>query len=149
RTAGLDANEASDYLQKIVRNYKSDVKYPDGQFGKGLNFIAQMIAGGVDAGVYTVSLDGFDTHTNQVNVQNRLLKQFSQGVGAFYRDLEAHGLQDDVLVLAFSEFGRRVAENNGRGTDHGTAAPLFVIGNQVKGGVIGDHPSLDNLDAGD
>jgi uncharacterized protein (DUF1501 family) len=149
REAGAEANKASEYLQKIVRSYKSDVKYPANNFGNGLKFIAQMIAGGVNSRIYTVNLDGFDTHTNQLGVQNRLLKQFSDGVGAFYRDLEAHGLQDDVVIFAFSEFGRRVAENNGRGTDHGTAAPVWVIGSQVKGGVYGDHPSLTSLDAGD
>lgn len=149
RTAGLEANRASDYLQKIVRSYKGDVKYPDGHFGDGLKFISQMIAGGVDSRIFTVNLDGFDTHTNQVNGHNRLLKQFSEGVSAFYADLQQHNLQDDVVIFGFSEFGRRVAENNGRGTDHGTAAPVYVIGSQIKGGVYGDHPSLTTLDDGD
>jgi uncharacterized protein (DUF1501 family) len=149
RKAGLEANKASDYLQKIVRAYKGDVKYPDGNFGNGLKFIAQMIAGGVDSRIFTVNLDGFDTHTNQLSGQNRLLKQLSDGVSAFYKDLQQHNLQDDVVIFAFSEFGRRVAENNGRGTDHGTAAPVYVIGSKVKGGVYGDHPSLTSLDAGD
>jgi uncharacterized protein (DUF1501 family) len=149
RKAGLEANKASDYLQKIVRAYKGDVKYPDGNFGNGLKFIAQMIAGGVDSRIFTVNLDGFDTHTNQLSGQNRLLKQLSDGVSAFYKDLQHHNLQDDVVIFAFSEFGRRVAENNGRGTDHGTAAPVYVIGSKVKGGVYGDHPSLTSLDAGD
>lgn len=149
RKTGLEANKASDYLQKIVRAYRSDVKYPDGNFGNGLKFIAQMIAGGVDSRIFTVSLDGFDTHTNQLSGQNRLLKQLSDGVGAFYADLKQHGAADDVVVFAFSEFGRRVAENNGRGTDHGTAAPVYVIGNAIKGGLYGDMPSLTNLDAGD
>jgi uncharacterized protein (DUF1501 family) len=149
RKAGLEANKASDYLQKIVRGYKGNVKYPDGSFGNGLKFIAQMISGGVDGRIFTVNLDGFDTHTNQLSGQNRLLKQLSEGVGAFYKDLQEHDLQDDVVVMAFSEFGRRVAENNGRGTDHGTAAPVYIIGSKVKGGVYGDGPSLTTLDDGD
>lgn len=149
QNAGVEANKASDYLQKIVRNYKGDVKYPDGHFGDGLKFIAQMISGGVNSQVYTVNLDGFDTHTNQLGVQNRLLKQFSDGVSAFYKDMVGHGLQDDVVIFAFSEFGRRVAENNGRGTDHGTAEPCFIIGSGIKGAVYGDHPSLTDLDSGD
>jgi uncharacterized protein (DUF1501 family) len=149
RKVGTDANQASDYLQKIVRNYKSEVKYPNGQVGNGLKFIAQMISGGVNARIFSVNLDGFDTHTNQLGAQNRLLKQLSDGIAAFYQDLELHGLQDDVVLMTFSEFGRRVAENNGRGTDHGTAAPLFVVGGKIKGGVYGDHPSLTNLDEGD
>lgn len=149
RNAGLEANKASDYLQKIVRGYSSEVKYPDGSFGNGLKFISQMISGGVDSRIFTVSLDGFDTHTNQANLQNKLLNQFSEGVAAFYTDLERNNLQDDVVILGFSEFGRRVVENNGRGTDHGTAAPLYVIGSQVKGGVFGEHPSMTVLDEGD
>lgn len=149
RKTGVDANKASDYLQQIVRQYRGDVKYPEGSFGNGLKFIAQMIAGGVDSRIFTVSLDGFDTHTNQTRTQNGLLKQLSDGVSAFQSDLSAHGLQDDVLILCFSEFGRRVAENGGHGTDHGTAAPVFVIGNSVKGGIYGDHASLSDLDAGD
>lgn len=149
RKAGLEANKASDYLQKIVRSYHSEVKYPDGSFGNGLKFIAQMIAGGVDSRIFTVNLDGFDTHTNQLSSQNRLLKQFSEGISAFYKDLQTHNLQDDVIIFAFSEFGRRVAENNGRGTDHGTAAPTYIIGSPIKGGVYGDPPSLTSLDDGD
>ncbi len=108
-----------------------------------------MISGGVNSRVYTVSLDGFDTHTNQERLQNNLLTQFSDGVGAFWQDLSAQGTADDVLILVFSEFGRRVSENTGRGTDHGTAAPVLVIGKHVNGGVYGDHPSLSELDDGD
>ena len=149
KTAGAEANKASDYLQKIVRGYKGNVKYPDGSFGNGMKFISQMIAGGVNARLFTVNLDGFDTHTNQLSQQNRLLKQLSDGVAAFYSDMTDHGLQDDVVVMAFSEFGRRVSENNGRGTDHGTAAPVYVIGSKVRGGVYGDAPNLVSLDEGD
>jgi uncharacterized protein (DUF1501 family) len=149
RKVGTDANQASDYLQKIVRSYKSEVKYPNGQVGNGLKFIAQMITGGVNAKIFSVNLDGFDTHTNQLGQQNRLLKQLSDGIAAFYQDLQLHGLQDDVVLMTFSEFGRRVAENNGRGTDHGTAGPLFVVGGRIKGGVYGEQPSLTNLDEGD
>lgn len=149
RRVGVDANKASEYLNKVVRSYKADVKYPDGSFGKGLKFIAQMISGAVNSSIYTVNLDGFDTHTNQLRPQNNLLKQLSEGVSAFMADMEQHGLQDDVVVLAFSEFGRRVAENGSRGTDHGTAEPVFLIGKNVKGGIYGDHPSLSSLDDGD
>ena len=149
RQAGVDANRASEYLNGIVSKYKGEVVYPDGSYGNGLRFIAQMITGGVDSSIYTVNLDGFDTHTNQLRAQNNLLRKLSDGLAAFYKDLELHGLQDDVMVLAFSEFGRRVQENGSRGTDHGTAAPVFVIGGKVNGGVYGDHPSLSNLDDGD
>lgn len=149
RKAGVDANAASDYLQRLVKNYQSTAKYPTGSFGNGLKFIAQMIAGGLNAPVFSVSLDGFDTHTNQLRTQAGLLKQLSEGVTAFYEDLKAHKVDDDVVLMAFSEFGRRVAENGGRGTDHGTAAPAFVAGTNIRGGIYGEQPSLTNLDNGD
>jgi uncharacterized protein (DUF1501 family) len=78
-----------------------------------------------------------------------LLKQLSEGITAFQKDLEAHHVDGDVMVMTFSEFGRRVAENGGRGTDHGTAEPLFIVGSGVKGGLYGEYPSLTNLDNGD
>lgn len=149
RKAGLEANHASDHLLKIVKSYKSSIKYPSGKLADGLKFVSQMIAGGITAPVFTVSLDGFDTHANQQRAQAGLLKQLSDALLAFQRDLRDHGLEDKVLTLVFSEFGRRVQENNGRGTDHGTAEPLFLVGSSVKGGVYGEAPSLTNLDAGD
>lgn len=146
---GLDAMQASDYLLKVVKNYKSDVTYPDNGFGRSMKFIAQMITAGVDARVYNLSLGGFDTHANQLRTQAGLLKQFSDSLCAFQKDLEHHGVDQDVMLIAFTEFGRRVAENNGRGTDHGTAEPVFIMGSKVKGGLYGDYPSLTNLDSGD
>ncbi|HNB24413.1 MAG TPA: DUF1501 domain-containing protein [Candidatus Melainabacteria bacterium] len=149
RKAGLEANNASDHLLNLVKNYKSTVKYPQGKLGDGLKFISQMIAGGISAPVFTVSLDGFDTHVNQQRAQANLLKQLSDALLAFQNDLRTHGREDQVLTLVFSEFGRRVQENSGKGTDHGTAEPLFLMGSTVKGGIYGEAPNLTNLDAGD
>jgi uncharacterized protein (DUF1501 family) len=149
REVGLDAMQASDYLLNVVKNYKSTVKYPDNGFARGMKFIAQMIIAGVDARIYNVSLGGFDTHANQLRVQANLLKQFSDSLAAFQKDMETHGVDKDVMLFSFSEFGRRVAENGGRGTDHGTAEPIFIMGSAVKGGIYGDYPSLSNLDQGD
>jgi uncharacterized protein (DUF1501 family) len=149
KDVGLDAMQASDYLLSVVKNYKSTVTYPDNGFGRSLKFIAQMITAGVDARVYNLSLGGFDTHSNQLGAQAGLLKQFSDSVAAFQKDLAQHGAEKDVILLAFTEFGRRVAENNGRGTDHGTAEPVFIVGAPVKGGIYGEYPSLSNLDQGD
>lgn len=149
KKAGKEANHASDYLLKIVKSYKSTVKYPNGKLGDGLKFISQMITGGVTAPVFTVSLDGFDTHANQQRAQAALLKQLSDALSAFQNDLIAHNVDDKVLTLVFSEFGRRVAENSGKGTDHGTAEPLFIMGSAIKGGIYGDTPSLTSLDNGD
>lgn len=149
RKAGVDANRASDHLRDLVSKYRSSAAYPDGGFGKSMKFIAQMITGKLDCSVYGASLNGFDTHSNQTVQQDRLLKELSDGLAAFYSDLEAHNVHDEVLVLVFSEFGRRVAENGARGTDHGTAAPMFVLGSGVKGGIYGEHPDFGNLDNGD
>lgn len=149
RKAGLEANQASQHLLSIVKSYKGNAKYPAGKLGDGLKFISQMIAGGITAPVFTVSLDGFDTHANQLRTQAGLLKQLSDALLAFQGDLEAHGMADQVLTLVFSEFGRRVQENSGKGTDHGTAQPLFLVGTKVKGGLYGEHPSLTQLDNGD
>jgi uncharacterized protein (DUF1501 family) len=99
--------------------------------------------------VYYVTLDGFDTHSDQAPVHANLLQQLGDALAAFTEDLQLHGHGDRVATLVFSEFGRRVQENSSRGTDHGAAAPVFVIGNQVKAGIIGPHPRLDDLDEGD
>ncbi|HEY9677751.1 MAG TPA: DUF1501 domain-containing protein [Drouetiella sp.] len=149
RLVGMDTTSASDYLNKIVQNYKSTANYPNDGFGKGLKFIAQMIVGGVNCKIYNITLGGFDTHTNEGRNQDQLLRRLSTGLSAFQQDLEAHNKDSDVVVMTFSEFGRRVAENGGRGTDHGTAAPMLVLGSGIKGGVIGDHPSLTSLEDGD
>ena len=101
--------------------------------------------------VYYVSLGGFDTHANQANRHDRLMGDLAGGVGAFLEDLKQQGNDERTLVMTFSEFGRRVAQNASGGTDHGTAAPMFFFGHhkQVQPGVIGKHPSLTDLDSGD
>ncbi len=90
----------------------------------------------------TLSQGGYDTHINQAGTQDRLLKELGDAVNAFVGDLKAQGNLPRVLVMTFSEFGRRVAENASGGTDHGAAAPLFVIGDKVKAGLLGRYPSL-------
>ena len=90
----------------------------------------------------------FDTHVNQKQTQDRLLGELSNALAAFYDDLGAHGNDKNVLTMTFSEFGRRVGENASRGTDHGEASPLFLIGGGVKGGVYGAHPDLNQLNMG-
>ena len=149
RRVGMDSIEAADYLVKVVQNYKGTVNYGDSGFGKGMKFIAQMITAGVKSQIYNISLGGFDTHAGQARAQANLLKQLSEGITAFQKDLEDHHLDEDVMVMTFSEFGRRVAENGGHGTDHGTAAPMLLIGSKLRGGIYGEYPSLSNLDSGD
>ena len=143
-----DAHAASEQLPQLIAGYKPAVVYPKTPFSQGLNLISAIINAGLGTKVFYVSLGTFDTHVNQRVRQDTLLEQFAGGMNAFYADLAAHGADDRVVTMTFSEFGRRVAENANRGTDHGTAAPMFIVGGGVKGGVYGDHPSLTDLDFG-
>ncbi len=149
RKSGIEANRASEKLFDLVKDHKTTAKYPDGKLGSSLKFIAQMVSGGIGAKVYTLGYDGFDTHAGELRTQTNLLNGLGKSLRAFHEDLKQNGCDDKVLVLIFSEFGRRVAENDGGGTDHGTAAPCLVLGTGVKGGLYGEYPSLTNLDHGD
>jgi len=148
RTA-LDAQLSSDKILAIARKYKSTVPYPQGQLAASLNIIARMIAGGLSTRVYYASQGGFDTHAGQINAHERLMGDFNDAIGAFVADLRQQGNFERVLLMTFSEFGRRVAENANGGTDHGAAAPMFVLGGAVKPGLFGKYPSLTDLDHGD
>ena len=148
RTA-LDAQLSSDKVLAIARKYKSTVPYPQGQLAASLNIIARMIAGGLPTRVYYASQGGFDTHAGQINAHDRLMGDFDAAITAFVADLKQQGNFDRVLLMTFSEFGRRVAENANGGTDHGAAAPMLVMGGGVKPGLFGKYPSLTDLDHGD
>jgi uncharacterized protein (DUF1501 family) len=148
RTA-LDAQLSSDKILAIARKYKSTVPYPQGQLAASLNIIARMIAGGLPTRVYYASQGGFDTHAGQINTHERLMSEFNDAVSAFVADLKQQGNFGRVLMMTFSEFGRRVQENANGGTDHGAAAPMFVLGGAVKAGLFGKYPSLTDLDRGD
>jgi len=148
RTA-LDAQLSSDKILAIARKYKSTVPYPQGQLAASLNIIARMIAGGLPTRVYYASQGGFDTHAGQINTHERLMAELNDAVSAFVADLKQQGNFNRVLVMTFSEFGRRVQENANSGTDHGAAAPMFVLGGAVKAGLFGKYPSLTDLDRGD
>ena len=144
-----NAQKGSEELPKLIAGYKTSAQYPATNLGRSLALAAQMIGSKLGTRVIYVTHGSFDTHTYQKATQDRLLAQFADAIGAFYADLAAHGNDGHVLTMTFSEFGRRVAENASRGTDHGEAAPLFLVGGGVKGGVYGRHPSLDDLDNGD
>ncbi len=120
-----------------------------GQFGQQLQMVARMIRAGLPTRIYYVSMGGFDTHSGQIGRHQQLLAQFGDAMVEFLDRLEDDGLLDRVLVLTFSEFGRRVQENASGGTDHGEAAPLFLLGSKVKAGVHEKHPDLENLHRGD
>jgi uncharacterized protein (DUF1501 family) len=110
-----------------------------------LDAVANMITGNVPTRVYSVSLGGFDTHADELIQQNALVGQMSDAITAFLTQIGTTPRADDVVVMVYSEFGRRVAANGGEGTDHGTSAPVFVAGNRVAGGFYGEQPSLTNL----
>jgi uncharacterized protein (DUF1501 family) len=143
------AQRGSEELPKLVGGYKTDASYPATPIGRSLALAAQIIGSKLGTRVLYVQHGSFDTHAAQKGTQDRLLAEFSNAMKAFYDDLAAHGDDKRTLTMTFSEFGRRVAENASRGTDHGEAAPVFLIGGGVKGGLYGTHPSMDNLDNGD
>ncbi len=147
RTA-LDARISSETIRKAVAA-KPLVQYPGSSLAKQLSMIGSMIRAGMKTRVYYASLGGFDTHANQTGGHTRLLRQFSDAIAAFQKDLAAQGNADRVTTMCFSEFGRRVGQNASNGTDHGTAAPMFMFGPKVQGGFHARHPSLTNLDNGD
>lgn len=150
RTA-MDARVSSDKVLSIVNGYQTSQQYPGGSFGEGLRTVAAMIRGGLPTKVYYVSLGGFDTHAGQAGRHDNLMKQFDQGVAAFWRDMKEQKNEQRVTMMAFSEFGRRVQQNASGGTDHGAAAPMFLFGPSIakRAGIVGRHPSLTDLDSGD
>lgn len=150
RTA-LDAQVASERIRRAVER-KAEVEYPRTGLARQLMMVASMIAAGMPTRVYYVSLGGFDTHAGQGGAngsQANLLAQFGDAIKAFYADLRRQENDSRVLTMTFSEFGRRVGQNGSAGTDHGTAAPMFLAGPMVRPGVLGNHPSLTDLDNGD
>ena len=136
-------------VQSNLSKYKSGAKYPDDKFSASLQDIARLIAGGNGQRVLYTSMSGFDTHAGQRGEQDDLLGVLASALVAFQADLEMQGLNERVVVMGFSEFGRRVAENDSAGTDHGQGSVMFVLGKGVKGGVHGDSPDLERLADGD
>jgi uncharacterized protein (DUF1501 family) len=120
-----------------------------GGLAQKLQIIAGLIAKGFGTRIFYVSLEGFDTHANQGSAHSTLLADLANSINGFFQTLKTKGHDDRVRLMTFSEFGRRVQENGSRGTDHGAASCLFVAGPSVKGGVVGKHPSLADLDADD
>jgi uncharacterized protein (DUF1501 family) len=148
RTA-MDAQLSSDDILRVTQNHHPANEYPRGELGEGLRLVAAMIRGGLSTRVYYVHLGGFDTHANERGRHDQLMARFAESVSAFWEDLRAQKNDERVLMMTFSEFGRRVAQNASGGTDHGAAAPMFLFGPRVKGGIVGNTPSLTDLDNGD
>ena len=130
--------------------YRSIAQYPQGELGQRLKTISELIVSGMPTNIYYVSISGFDTHFNQLNQQERLLKNYAESVNTFVNDLKKNDRFKDVAILTFSEFGRRVKQNASGGTDHGTANNVFLIGENLKRPkVLNEAPNLTDLDEGD
>ena len=146
-----NATESSDFVRQASASYRTPVDYGlGGGLGGNLQRVAALIDAGMPTRLYYVTYSGnsFDTHVQQADLHSRLLMYTADAVRGFIEDLARIGRGDEVAVMLFTEFGRRVEENGSLGTDHGTATPMFVAGKGVKGGFYGKHPSLTDLDDG-
>ncbi|MDP5105917.1 MAG: DUF1501 domain-containing protein [Polaribacter sp.] len=143
----IDAKSSAKYIFEKTKTNTTSTAYPKNLFGKQLKTIAQFLNSGLETQVYYAGLSGFDTHANQANTQERLLKLYAESMEVFVNDLEKNNAFDDVMILTFSEFGRRVQQNESKGTDHGAANNVFVIGkNLKKQGLYNNLPNLGDLD---
>jgi len=146
----IETSSSASYIQHTSKLYKSMYTYPVSGFSNQLKTVAKFINSGLKTRVYYVSLSGFDTHVNQNQQQGRLLLQYAEGMNAFVKDLHQNNKLEDTLVITFSEFGRRVAQNASNGTDHGTANNMFLFGGRLKKqGIYNAAPDLSNLENGD
>lgn len=141
---------SAEYIYNKSKIQRTKSEYKGGELANRLKTVAELIISGVPTRVYYVALSGFDTHIRQAEKQEKLLENYSEAVYSFVQDMKANGLIDKVLLMTFSEFGRRVAQNGSNGTDHGTANNLFLIGNNLpKKGIYNKPPNLADLDNGD
>lgn len=146
----IETSSSASYIQNTSKVYQSKFTYPNSGFANQLKTVSKFISSGLKTRVYYVSLSGFDTHVNQIGQQGNLLKQYSEGIAAFLKDLKSNNKLEDTLVITFSEFGRRVEQNASNGTDHGTANNMFVFGGRLKKqGIFNAAPNLSDLDTGD
>lgn len=148
RKIANSVTEGAEDIQKALAKSTAEMSYPKSGLAKNLEWIARLIKGNLNSKVYYTSLGGFDTHDNQLDIHNRKLSELNDAIFSFYTDLKKAQLLQNVTIVVFSEFGRRV-KDNGNGTDHGTAAPMFIIGGNTKGKIIGNNPNLGDLDNGD
>ena len=153
----LIAKQSNLYSKEVKKAYESSSsvhEYPNTELGRQLEIAGRLINGGLNTRIYMVELGGFDTHDSQVDLSDKtkgqhsfLLKDLNDSVTAFIKNLDVSGRSDDVLTMTFSEFGRTIASNGSYGTDHGTAAPMFIFGNKVNPVVLGSNPTIpDNVE---
>ena len=149
RVAIQQTNEYGSRIGEAAGNGTTMASYPDSQLANQLRNVVRLVSGGLQTNVYVVTVSGYDTHSGQTSGDNSsgwhadLMDDLSSSLAAFQQDLEMTGLADRVMGMTFSEFGRRIRSNASRGTDHGTAAPLFVFGNCASGTILGDNPTID------
>jgi len=149
KTMGETISSAA-YIQQQFKTYKSSAPYPNTELGRNLRTIANLVMSDINTKVYYVSHGSFDTHVNQQDQQARLFGQLSDALTVFTDDLKNNRRFEDVVVMTFSEFGRRVSQNASGGTDHGTANNMFLVGGGLKQpGLINNGPDLLNLKDGD
>lgn len=142
--------EGAAAISTAFQKGKNSAIYPNGKLSQRLSKIGKLISGGAATRIYYLHLAGFDTHVAQPAAHSKLLTELSEALSAFTQDLKTQDKWNSTLVMVFSEFGRRVEENAGKGTDHGTAGPLFLLsGALAKAGVYNEHPLLTDLDEGD
>ncbi len=149
RKQSITARSAAKALAEQNQSHGSTARYPDTELATHLKFVSQLLQSGNTSRVFYTIQSGYDTHANQEYAHSRLLREFSEALKAFLNDLKVAKLDDRVVVLAFSEFGRRVTENDSAGTDHGSSGPVFLAGSPVRGGLIGDTPEMTDLINGD
>ncbi len=142
---GLDALRGSDMLSQCTLTYDSEIEYDPNAFSKSMKSAAQVLQADIGTRICYTQHGSFDAHTNGIALQEKLLRDVSGGIHDFYSDMKEHDQNEDILILAFSEFGRRV-KDNGNGTDHGSGGVAFLIGDGVQGGQYGEYPSMDAKD---
>lgn len=146
----LETQSSTAYLLEQTQGQRTRANFPATPFGNDLRQVADLILAGCNSKVYYLSLGGFDTHANQAGPQGRLLSIYAEGMKALAEELQKHNLWQDTLVMTFSEFGRRVAQNGSRGTDHGAASNLFLMGGNLRqAGFYNEGPNLEDLQEGD
>ena len=149
RRSAAQAYNTSARIERALKDSAGRGSYPQTPLANRLWQVARLIEARLSSRVYALRLSGFDTHSRQAEAHQALLAELGGALGAFHTDLKAKGLDKRVLCVTYSEFGRRVKENRSLGTDHGAAAPMIVLGGSARGGIVGKHPRLDDLDDGD
>ena len=142
---GIQALKGADILRTAPQKYSSSIEYGNDPIGQSMRNIAQVLTADIGTRVFYASHGSFDTHAAEMETHTKLWTETSNAIGDFMADMKEHGLEDDVLVLLWSEFGRRIRDNSA-GTDHGSGGVSLIVGGEVNGGLYGDYPSLQEKD---